>query len=189
MKNLEKASPQAKNKVYFTQGWAEELKYFDDTYDTVILGEVLEHVVDTDAVLSEIKRVLKPEGQALISVPIGKNAVRSHKRFFEQDTLTELLSQYFTVDRIEVFGTQMLAVCKENVNIPYIDDTFVFGEDDDKHEKGNTKCSAGWCDPFTNFPKRCNCGGLIHANFLNESDDDILLQLYCDKCGEDYEEV
>jgi len=110
--NLKKASEKAQRKAYFTQGWAEELKYFDDTYDTVILGEVLEHVVDPDKVLNEIKRVLKPSGTALISVPIGENNVRSHKRFFTQETLTETLSSYFKLD-IEVFGTQMLAVCEK----------------------------------------------------------------------------
>jgi len=113
--NLKKASDKAQKKAYFTQGWAEELKYFDDTFDTVILGEVLEHVVDTDKVLSEIRRVLKPLGLALISVPIGENAVRSHKRFFTEETLKELLSGYFKINRIEVFGTQMLAVCEKDI--------------------------------------------------------------------------
>jgi len=114
--NLKKASEKAQRKAYFTQGWAEELKYFDDTFDTVILGEVLEHVVDTDQVLSEIKRVLKPQGLALISVPVGENAVRSHKRFFTEESLIDLLTKHFLVDlsKIEVFGTQMLAVCEKD---------------------------------------------------------------------------
>jgi hypothetical protein len=57
---------------------------------------------------------LKPLGLALISVPIGENAVRSHKRFFDTDNFRVLLSQYFDIVDIEFYGTQMLAICKKS---------------------------------------------------------------------------
>ncbi|MFC3650338.1 class I SAM-dependent methyltransferase [Dyella humi] len=45
------------------------LPFADDTFDTVLLLEVLEHVDNADAMLSEIERVLRPNGRLLLSVP------------------------------------------------------------------------------------------------------------------------
>lgn len=41
----------------------------DDSYDVVIMGEILEHVPDPIAVLEEAHRLLRPKGIALITVP------------------------------------------------------------------------------------------------------------------------
>lgn len=42
----------------------------DNRYDAVVLTQVLEHVPDPWAVLREIRRVLKPGGKLLLSVPL-----------------------------------------------------------------------------------------------------------------------
>lgn len=47
---------------------------FDDgTFDAVISTQVLEHIADFDNVLSEIRRVLRPGGQVVITVPFIYN--------------------------------------------------------------------------------------------------------------------
>lgn len=45
------------------------LPFGDDIFDIVILNEVIEHLVDTDSILSEIRRVLRPSGLLLLSTP------------------------------------------------------------------------------------------------------------------------
>jgi len=45
------------------------LPYPDNTFDAVILSEILEHVDDDVAALTEVRRVLKPGGVAAITVP------------------------------------------------------------------------------------------------------------------------
>ncbi len=47
----------------------EPLPFQDATFDVVICLEVLEHLVDPESVAREIRRVLKPGGRALLSVP------------------------------------------------------------------------------------------------------------------------
>jgi len=53
----------------FEQGDATCLDFPDNTFDAVICSEVLEHVPDYDAVLAEVRRVLKPQGRLCVSVP------------------------------------------------------------------------------------------------------------------------
>ena len=45
------------------------LPYSDATFDAVFSGEVIEHLVDTDWLLSEINRVLKPGGMVVLTFP------------------------------------------------------------------------------------------------------------------------
>lgn len=47
----------------------EDIPAKSDSYDAIACLEVLEHVYDIDHVLREIRRVLKPTGKILISVP------------------------------------------------------------------------------------------------------------------------
>ncbi len=47
----------------------DEIPAKSDSYDAIVCLEVLEHVYDAGHVLQEIRRVLKPDGRVLISVP------------------------------------------------------------------------------------------------------------------------
>ncbi|HEX8139410.1 MAG TPA: class I SAM-dependent methyltransferase [Pyrinomonadaceae bacterium] len=51
------------------QGAAEHLPYEDSTFDLVTALDVVEHLDDDTAGLSEMRRVLKPGGRALLFVP------------------------------------------------------------------------------------------------------------------------
>lgn len=45
------------------------LPFLDDSFDTIVLLEVLEHVAEPQSVLAEIRRVLRPHGTLLLSMP------------------------------------------------------------------------------------------------------------------------
>ncbi len=45
------------------------LSFKDEIFDCVVVLDFLEHIEDDDALLSEIRRVLKPKGKVYISVP------------------------------------------------------------------------------------------------------------------------
>jgi 2-polyprenyl-6-hydroxyphenyl methylase/3-demethylubiquinone-9 3-methyltransferase len=48
--------------IKYEQGFAENLPYPDQSFDFVVCCDVLEHVMDLPKVISEISRVLKPNG-------------------------------------------------------------------------------------------------------------------------------
>jgi len=50
----------------------------DDFFDLVIAGEIIEHILDTDFFLDQIKKVLKPGGILILSTP---NAASLGRRF------------------------------------------------------------------------------------------------------------
>jgi predicted SAM-dependent methyltransferase len=50
-----------------------DIGYDTDSFDAIYCSHVLEHVIDDKKALSELRRVLKPQGWMLLSVPIKKN--------------------------------------------------------------------------------------------------------------------
>lgn len=57
-------------------GPAEDLPYDDASFDTVLATEVLEHVVDVNAAARELRRVLRPGGHALVTLPSSTRSTR-----------------------------------------------------------------------------------------------------------------
>ena len=103
--------------VQFAEGNAEKLYFPDDTFDTVILGQIIEHVADDKAVLAEAFRVLKPDGLLLCSVPVGNNDVVTHVNWYIEETFTTLMQEHFTDVKVINFGLEMLAVCENRGGI------------------------------------------------------------------------
>ncbi|HEX4188373.1 MAG TPA: class I SAM-dependent methyltransferase [Solirubrobacteraceae bacterium] len=84
----------------------------DAVFDAVWAGEVIEHVADTAAWLSEVRRVLRPGGRLLLSTPahgrlemlrlaLSPRALSEHfdprgehLRFYTRATLRELLEDF-----------------------------------------------------------------------------------------------
>ena len=86
----------------------EGLPFEDETFDVVVAGELLEHVRDPAALVAEARRVLRPAGTFVGSVPNGfrlKNRLRflagrkpeddpTHLHLFTPDDLRTLLSEF-----------------------------------------------------------------------------------------------
>ena len=72
----------------FIQGSGFTLPFADHTFDQVICSEVLEHIIEYEKVLAEIKRVLKPGGVFAVSVP----------RYFPEWVCWQLSDAYHEVE-------------------------------------------------------------------------------------------
>jgi SAM-dependent methyltransferase len=98
------------------------LPFADNTFDCVYAGEIIEHLVDTDFFVSEIARVTRPNGAAVITTPnlaslqnrgrlaLGKYPAwveyrleggQGHVRSYTIGTLSDQLATHgFTIERV-----------------------------------------------------------------------------------------
>lgn len=80
-----------------------DLPFEDTSYDTIICNHVLEHIPDDQKAMSELYRILKPGGMAILQVPYEAD----RKLTFEDDSITDpkerarIFGQY---DHVRVYG-------------------------------------------------------------------------------------
>lgn len=70
----------------------------DDSFDTIVSFQVIEHIKKDEDFLQEIYRVLKPGGRAILTTPnIKKTLTRNpwHVREYTAEQLTDLAKKYF----------------------------------------------------------------------------------------------
>ncbi|HSD11264.1 MAG TPA: class I SAM-dependent methyltransferase [Candidatus Binatia bacterium] len=96
----------------------ETLPLADQSFDVVVLSEVLEHLPYPELTLGEITRILRPNGRLIGSVPNAtkaQNRIRflltgrveidpTHLHFFSERTLVTLLSQFFERWKLRYVG-------------------------------------------------------------------------------------
>lgn len=56
------------------------LSYADERFDLVINSDVLEHVPDIERALSEVRRILKPDGLYIFTVPVNWSQTHTRRR-------------------------------------------------------------------------------------------------------------
>lgn len=69
----------------------ERLPFKDDTFDAVLIGEVLEHLREDVRALDNIRRVLKPAGRLVVSLPFYQDAEEGHVRIHSPKSGERLL--------------------------------------------------------------------------------------------------
>lgn len=80
---------------------AENIQKSDKSYDVITCFECLEHVLNPKKVISEIVRLLKPNGLTIISVPYKKYCDDdTHVRYFTENNLYSLLNPFFEIINI-----------------------------------------------------------------------------------------
>lgn len=77
---------------YVMDGDVCKLKFKDYMFDIVICNHVLEHIIDDTKAIKEIKRVLKPDGIAILMVPIDYDL---------KETIEETESDHFSPEERE----------------------------------------------------------------------------------------
>ncbi len=81
------------------QARGEELPLRDNTFDTVFCLNCLDHVQDPQLVVSEITRVIKPDGAFYLVVDLKDPSMADcyHKITFRQGEVDELLNGFVTI--------------------------------------------------------------------------------------------
>ena len=96
----------------------QSLPFPDKSFDVVVMAEVLEHLPYPLITLSEIKRVLKTNGEFIGNLPLayhlkdrwqiirGRKLVISgdptHLQFFSYDDVQKLISNFFIIEEIAI---------------------------------------------------------------------------------------
>ena len=76
------------------------LPFLNASFDAVFIFDVLEHIEGDDAVLEEIRRVLRPDGALLLTVPAfmflfgRQDRMSDHKRRYRRGKLMQLVSEH-----------------------------------------------------------------------------------------------
>lgn len=78
----------------FVNASGSALPFADGTFDRVLLGEILEHLLNPGAVLAEVVRVLRADGLAAITVPFGYSPHHDHVRTFYPASAAGLLAPF-----------------------------------------------------------------------------------------------
>lgn len=143
----------------FLQASGEGLPFKDCCFDSVLCVDVIEHVEDDKELLSEISRVLKPEGQLVLSVPNSKfpltydplNIVLKplrrhlpigiwgfgHRRLYSTAALENVLSQH-NLKVVEInYLTHSLAALCEN----YLSTVFQWAAENQKPKQWRIRSS------------------------------------------------
>ena len=94
--------PDVAARVRFLGGSGAALPFADDSFDTVLLGEILEHLDKPDDVLGEVARVLRAEGSVAVTVPFGLSPHRDHRRTFYAADLLGLLGGHLAPTAIDL---------------------------------------------------------------------------------------
>ena len=103
LKELKKEEEFTRQRVKFILGDATQLEFEDNVFDTVILGEIIEHFTHPEKILHEAKRVLKEGGKVIITVPFGLNSHPDHKKTYFPISFLETVRPFFktvTIDTI-----------------------------------------------------------------------------------------
>jgi len=103
MKNLDYTSADlyAKNAMQVMD--ITDIKYPDDSFDVIICNHVLEHIIDDYKAMSELYRVLKPEGWAVLLVPLYQNLEKT----YENSSITspeEREKAFGQKDHVRIYG-------------------------------------------------------------------------------------
>lgn len=83
------------------------------TFDTVLLGEVLEHFAHPETLLLQIHRLLQEEGTLVVTVPYGYHPFYDHKQTFYAGNLAMCLLPYFEVLKLEVHHKYLCCVARK----------------------------------------------------------------------------
>ncbi len=89
------------------------LPFADNSFDLVCAFDIIEHVADDDAALSEVSRTAKPGGTLLLSMPLHPalwtsfdDFVGHKQRYDPEQLLAKLARHHLVVERSAVYGMQ-----------------------------------------------------------------------------------
>jgi SAM-dependent methyltransferase len=79
-------------------------EFNEEAFDTILMTEILEHLVDPSAFVEKASHLLMPGGRLVVTVPFGINDFIGHKQTFYFAGIERLLAEKFEVGAVKFFG-------------------------------------------------------------------------------------
>jgi len=114
--NIERAHILYPNNEFYIMD-VEDLKFSDESFDTVVFTETIEHLVDPRKALREIHRVLRKDGLLLCTTTYIPNEPTHYQDFHDKAVLLRLLAEFFTIGAVTIghAGTIQVFAMKREV--------------------------------------------------------------------------
>lgn len=112
-RNLDKEEESTKSLIKFEQENF-MIREFNDTYDVVILGEVLEHITDVETFFSKAASLINENGKLIITTPFGINDYIDHKNTFYVTDFLNLQSETYKITKLHFFGKWIGVIFEKN---------------------------------------------------------------------------
>jgi SAM-dependent methyltransferase/glycosyltransferase involved in cell wall biosynthesis len=101
---LGREAPRVQRNVLFVHGDFLSCELARTAFDTVIMAEVLEHLLDPQAFIEEAARKLVDKGRFIVTVPYGVNDWPDHKQTFYLVEPWRIISRWFVIEEVRLFG-------------------------------------------------------------------------------------
>lgn len=96
-----------RQRVNFIHGDALHQSLKENGFDTVIMGQLLEHVPEPEAFLALARRVCKPDGRVIITVPFGLLDHPDHIHTFYLYSFCSFISPFFSLEELNIIGKRI----------------------------------------------------------------------------------
>jgi SAM-dependent methyltransferase len=82
------------------------------TFDSIIFGEILEHITDPKRFIKMALNMLNPNGSLIITLPFGINDYFDHKKTYYLNDLLKFQDENIVIEEIKFFGKWIGAIVK-----------------------------------------------------------------------------
>ena len=93
-------------------------------FDTIILGEILEHFGDSNLLLERAYKLGHENTRYIITVPFGVNDYFDHKKTYYYYNLHNEVSKYFNIDNVSFMGKWVGITAKKKKNLKEVNTEF-----------------------------------------------------------------
>jgi len=119
-----KIQHQKNNIEFFVQKFP-PIRFDNNSFDTVVALEIIEHIQDDELFLNAIRNILVDQGLLIVCTPIRSEIVNEksgkieigkwHYREYNKQEFENLLSKYFRIDKFinDFPGQKLMAVCRK----------------------------------------------------------------------------
>lgn len=114
-KELSAENEETQRRVNFICGDFLTYDFKGEKFDTIIMGECLEHVFNPKLFLAKAKDLINDDGYLVVTVPFGVNLAPDHKRTYYFLGIYNQVNEQIHVDSVRFFGKWVGLVANKNL--------------------------------------------------------------------------